>query len=900
MRRKELSNKLNFLVKVLISSAILTFLMVLSGKSAHADDTSTGLTTSQTIDIPASSITDTSTVTVQIVQIKIDSAVSNLQTTAQADSTAIIATIQANVSNTDTSTATSIATTQEPIATAVADASNKIQIAEQTIDSATVATQVAQTAIVAVNAQTAVVAIAQSAVDTATVTATNAQITLTTETNKLPDLQTTQATTQSGFYTENSNLGTATSNVQTAQTNLTNAQTDLTNNGTITVTTNGVTASVYNAGGRSPALPASNATPVLTTTVPQIIYNWGSGSVLGGRSDGTIVKFEGTVTVPQDAVAVKYAVYSDDGALLYINNALAINNWKDQGPTWSVYSPTYDVSSNKQQTFVLWYYENGGGAVCTLGWGITKADGTGYFTSPTAPNFGTTTTTQDPVKVAAVNTTQTNLTSAQSAYNAQLTVRDAAYQAWQDAINAVNAQQSVIDAAQVAYDTAQQNLTIAQQNLTIEQQNLTNSQQISQSTLQAANSLANAATTAVVTAVTAMDNAVQVTNDYYAQQAAAAQARADALAAQQAAQAAQAAADKAAADKAAADAAQAKAEADAKAAAETAAKALADQQAADAAKAKAEADAKAAQDAADAKAAQDKADAEAKAAQDAANAKAEADAKAAEQAAADKVAADAKAAADKAAQDAANKDAEQAKADAQKAAANQAAKDAQAKADAAKAEADKLAAQQAADKKASEDKAAVATIGVVPNNPNQLSDTIVKEAPKEILVAHIQQDVKGVENGGIQFFGTKSAPQVVGEDGKLTPPAPPPGSGLPIPAEAITTAATFIGQPGGTTFNAPDIAVPVLMTYVCETITKDGKEIHIDVNGVEHPVEQCTFLPAALNAIPGAGQAVQAVGAAYTALANIGNDMSPVTRKKAKRILIATVVVAVFRRRFGR
>ena len=130
----------------------------------------------------------------------------------------------------------------------------------------------------------------------------------------------------------------------------------------------------------------------------------------------------------------------------------------------------------------------------------------------------------------------------------------------------------------------------------------------------------------------------------------------------------------------------------------------------------------------------------------------------------------------------------------------------------------------------------------------------------------------------------ESAPQVVGEDGKLTPPAPPPGSGLPIPAEAITTAATFIGQPGGTTFNAPDIAVPVLMTYVCETITKDGKEIHIDVNGVEHPVEQCTFLPAALNAIPGAGQAVQAVGAAYTALANIGNDMSPVTRKKAKKI----------------
>ena len=71
-------------------------------------------------------------------------------------------------------------------------------------------------------------------------------------------------------------------------------------------------------------------------------------------------------------------------------------------------------------------------------------------------------------------------------------------------------------------------------------------------------------------------------------------------------------------------------------------------------------------------------------------------------------------------------------------------------------------------------------------------------------------DVPGVENGGIEFFGTKDAPQVVGEDGKLTPPAPPPGSGLPIPPEAITTQDTFIGQPGGTSFNSPDVAVPII------------------------------------------------------------------------------------------
>jgi hypothetical protein len=154
----------------------------------------------------------------------------------------------------------------------------------------------------------------------------------------------------------------------------------------------------------------------------------------------------------------------------------------------------------------------------------------------------------------------------------------------------------------------------------------------------------------------------------------------------------------------------------------------------------------------------------------------------------------------------------------------------------------------------------------VPNNPNQLPTDVPKEAPKEVLVPHIQVDVLGVENGGIQFFGTKDAPQVVGEDGNLTPPAPAPGSGDPIPPDAITTTDTFIGQPGGTTFNAPDIAVPVILV----------------------PLE------GAVAAIPGA----EALNQAFVAMANIGNDMSPVTRKKAKKILVITALISAVGRRF--
>jgi hypothetical protein len=202
---------------------------------------------------------------------------------------------------------------------------------------------------------------------------------------------------------------------------------------------------------------------------------------------------------------------------------------------------------------------------------------------------------------------------------------------------------------------------------------------------------------------------------------------------------------------------------------------------------------------------------------------------------------------------------------------------------------------------APEEIAAYKEIGLVPNSTDQLPDDVPKEAPKEVLVEHVQVDVPGVENGGIEFFGTKTQPQVVGEDGKLTPPPPPPGSGLEIPEGAVTTTETFIGQPGGTTFNAPDIAVPVAMTYVCTTVKdENGNDVHLDLDGNQHPIEQCTFLPAALGAIPGADVAIQAIGAAFNDLQNIGNDMSPVTRQKAKKILVATIVGGVlFRRRFG-
>ena len=130
----------------------------------------------------------------------------------------------------------------------------------------------------------------------------------------------------------------------------------------------------------------------------------------------------------------------------------------------------------------------------------------------------------------------------------------------------------------------------------------------------------------------------------------------------------------------------------------------------------------------------------------------------------------------------------------------------------------------------------------------------------------VQVDKAGVQNGGITFYGTSLQPQVVGENGAITPPAPLPNSGAPLPPDAITVTETFIGQPGGTLFNTPDVAVPVTLVEVA--------------------------LPAIAKSIPGLATTVQSINKTFVALENVGNDMSPITRKKAKKVLVATVLAS--------
>jgi len=284
---------------------------------------------------------------------------------------------------------------------------------------------------------------------------------------------------------------------------------------------------------------------------------------------------------------------------------------------------------------------------------------------------------------------------------------------------------------------------------------------------------------------------------------------------------------------------------------------------------------------------QAQAEAEAAAAE-AAAAQAEAEAAAAEQAAAEA----------EAAAQAAEEAAAQAEAEAQ------AAEEAAAAAEQAAHEAEEAAAQAEEQAAAVEERnEAVEELGLEPNSPDSLPTDEPKLPDAEDLVPRVQEDIEGVENGGIEFFGTKDQPQVIGEDGKLTPPPPKPGSGDPIHPDAITIAETFIGQPGGMTFNSPDVAVPVFIKPICVTMLgEDGGEIHVDMDGNEHLVEECTFLPGALEGIPGAALAAAVLTNAFENLANLGNDMSPITRKKAKKVVVVTIIlgqIAAIRRRFG-
>jgi len=362
---------------------------------------------------------------------------------------------------------------------------------------------------------------------------------------------------------------------------------------TVTVQTPGLTAQTYNIQGQNNApVLSENAQPISTITVPYVYFYWGSGQVLNsGKVDDVIVKFTGQINAPENATELRYAVYSDDGARLIIDGEEVIDNWVDQGPTWSPYSNWFDVTTDKNQNLELWYYENGGGANVVLGWDLRFDDGSGYFTSPMEDAFTTTTTTKDPELVQALTNAQTTLATDTGILNTY--------------INQKNTASGILTQKNQAANVAVSNLTSATNDMNIKVTLISPAISNMNSAVSAANSIVNntlaqeeAVRQEIIRVEQARQEAIAEANAqaaYQAQLQAEAEAQAAAEAAAQAEAEAQAAAEAAAQAEAEAQEqaeANAKAEAEAQAAAEAAAQAEAEAQAAAEAAAQAEAEAK--------------------------------------------------------------------------------------------------------------------------------------------------------------------------------------------------------------------------------------------------------------------------------------------------------------------
>jgi PA14 domain len=605
-------------------------------------------------------------------------------------------------------------------------------------------------------------------------------------------------------------------------------------------TSPGLNVTVYSDPQYAQRPPVGAGTVVRTTTASNINYQWGSGSVMGGPSDRVQVKFEGNITSPTTGNIQFYAP-ADDGTKLYIDNTLVINDWFDKGGGGSQSAPIA-FTTNVAKPITLWFYENGGGAAVSLYW---YKQGTSGYTL--VPSSAFSKGTVDPALAAAVTTAQGTLQIDQATLDSLIVAAndaqanaDAALQTYMDANQAMVAQEAVqttvqqtawdtravVESTSTALATAQQDLSVAQDALSAANTNL-------EACINTATQLADTAVVKALEAKSALETAtttVSIAANLYTAEQLRLQAQRDAEAAAQ----------------------------------------LAAQQAAAAAAYEPPAPAPAPEPAP---------------VEQPAPTPEPIPEPAPEIVPAPQPTPDPQPTPEPAP---APEPAPEPQPAPEPAPAPQPAPEpAPAPAPAPQPAPAPFPAPQppvivvTKDTTAETWKPAVAPetymkpaeiqafkdLGIVPNSAAQLPTDVPKPAPAEVLVPHVQVDVKGVENGGIQFFGTQSSPQVVTEDGTLTPPAPPPGSGLPIPADAITIADTFIGQPGGTTFNAPDVAVPVIETPVTGAIA----------------------------AVPG----VQALNHAFVAMANIGNDMSPVTRKKAKKILVITTVIAAVRRRFG-
>jgi chromosome segregation ATPase len=200
--------------------------------------------------------------------------------------------------------------------------------------------------------------------------------------------------------------------------------------------------------------------------------------VCGNRYENFIVKFTGQITVPDHWTTTYFAGYTDDGFRMYVDGQLAIDEWVEKGSSWSPYSPTYNVSTDKTLDVEIWWYNGGGPGYYFLGWaipggwtgaGCDYTGGWGIGFSCDLDTFSHGESTQE--QIDAYNAAVSAQAAAQTNYNNKL----AAYNTQASTLQTLNAAKS---AAQSDYDNKNTSLNSANQALAslIQQKNTAESQ----------------------------------------------------------------------------------------------------------------------------------------------------------------------------------------------------------------------------------------------------------------------------------------------------------------------------------------------------------------------------------------------------------------------------------------
>jgi len=320
-----------------------------------------------------------------------------------------------------------------------------IDVAEQKYDDAVSAKEARDDAYDAYNATVAAEAtaleeknLAQSAVDTQTpIVATALQ-------NK--------NSTKDALDISAINLATANSNLQATQSVIQSSG------------GNGLKYTVYNLARIWPSYAVPDSVICSGTWNSNAMYL----PVCGNRYENIVVKFTGKITVPSWFTTVSFAGYTDDGFKMYIDGALAVNNWVEQGARWSAWSPTYDVTQDKTLDVEIWWYNGGGPGSYHLGWtipgGMTGA-GCDYAGNPRvwgqdfSCNLNTFSSGSGATQqqIDAYNAAVTVQADAQTDYNNKLAAYNAASTTYTQENNKLSTYNQTLISKTTAYDNAVSN-----------------------------------------------------------------------------------------------------------------------------------------------------------------------------------------------------------------------------------------------------------------------------------------------------------------------------------------------------------------------------------------------------------------------------------------------------------